>query len=72
MSSSDRALANLEKAAADVLGNANATLGGVGMACFGTGREQDEAMQKARAKVNSAKAIVGAVATFKQLHGSFS
>ena len=69
--SSDEALANLEKAAADVLELALATQGGVGMACFLTMREQSEAFEKAGAKRAAAQAIVNAVADFRKTHGAF-
>ena len=69
--SSDQALANLEKAAADVAALALATQGGVGMACFATMREQNEAFEKAQAKRAAAQEIVNAVAEFRKMHGAF-
>lgn len=65
MSTSDEALATLEKAALEVRKSADATLGGVGFACFATGRDQEDAFRKARAKLAAAQAIVESVAAFK-------
>jgi len=69
---SKEVLANLEEAAAGVVKNAEATLGGVGFACFTTMREQDRAFARARAKLHEAKRIAESVAQFKAEHGDFS
>jgi hypothetical protein len=72
MSRSKKALTRLEQAAQDVLDCAEGTLGGVGMSCFGTTAEQNEALRRARAKLEDANAIVAAVARFKAEHDGFS
>lgn len=71
MSRADDTLTALEKAANEVLENAKATRGGVGMACFATTREQSDAFARAEAKETAAGRIVAAVAEFKSQHGDF-
>jgi hypothetical protein len=71
MTDSDTALANLERAADEVFVAALATMHGTEFASFVTSREQEEALAKARAKVDAAQEIVNMVARFKAAYRTF-
>ena len=69
---SEREAAELLASATRVLIRAEATLGGVGMACFATMKEQNDAFDAARAKRDAAKKIVAMATEFREKHAAFS
>lgn len=73
MSADSLAIANaVIEATEKALKQAEATLGGVGMACFFTMKEQEDAFAKAFAKRDAAKQLVNLATAFRDAHGDFS
>jgi len=67
----ERAMALL-KAAEEVAKGAEATLSGVGGACFASSREQDDAFERARAKKAAADDLLQRAQDFYKTHGNFN